>query len=363
MDAILNFVAQILLLQDYNIFCAILCSYTQIFQPADDDENSFHSSQLHITEMDLQQVGTYTCSTSNESFQQDESIVLNVTLPVKVVDRSPITKVPIHGHATLWCLFDGYPITKIQWYLVSDSGTTAKLANLTLVNELSMRSRNVSLNLEDLRVKDNGNYTCEAVGGANSDKTTAVIALKILDTPKVKIDSAKALGTNIIYLNWTVNDGNDPENLKYQIQYMDDNTWYYYLEQITGPGTHAVLEDKSFKNNTEYALRMIAINNQGKSQNSNLVKIRTLAKNPEFIPEVKVTGVTVSSITFSWTPLPSDLQEHIHYYQLRLLSFNRTKSIEAIHSAVNGHVYLFKDLASATTYEFQVSLILNLIIM
>lgn len=313
--------------------------------------------------MNFEQVGIYTCLTSKDFFQQDASITLNVTLPVRIVEHSPPTKVPIHQKATLWCLIDGYPINTLHWY--TDTSNSKILANNTLVDSLNNTLKKITLNLEDLKHKDTGNYTCQVTGGANDEKAAGRISLKILDKPQVQIDHVKALGSNIIYLNWTVSDGNDPTNLEYEIQYMEDETsnWFFYPEKISGPAKHAVLENKAFKNNTGYSLRMRAKNKQGESQNSNIVKIKTLSKTPEFVPEVKVTGVTVSSITISWTPLPSDLLEHIHYYQLKLLSSNRNKSIEAIHSALNGHLYMFKDLASATTYEFQVFLTFDLFLL
>lgn len=331
------------------------CLYYFSYSQTASRNSTFQVSNLIITYTDLDLAGNYTCNAVNQNKHQEDTILLNVTLPVRIIDKSATLKVKAHEGTTLHCVIEGYPVNNVRWLKDADINTVKFYTNHTIINNVNETVQNVTLQLSDLTKKDSGKYMCVATGADNKDVSVEIVLL-ILDKPQVQIDSVKALGTDMIYLNWTINDGNDPDNLKYTIQYVEDDTeaWFYYPMEISGSVTHAVLENSVFKNDTGYSIRIEPKNTMGAGQKSNIVKVKTLANNPEFIPEVKVTGVTVSSITVSWSPLPADLVDHIHYYQLKLWSYNSTTQTEAIHSTPGDHLYMFRDLVPATTYEFQV---------
>lgn len=309
-------------------------------------------SILHIINIDFRHVGEYKCHAVaiNRSEIDFARIDLNVTLVPVVVQLSDPVKVALHQNVTLFCIVEGYPLISSVWMKDRESINFDYVA----VKALNDTVKNVTISLRELTTKDNGTYTCSASNGLEStSKTTAVL---VLDKPKVNIDFVKAIGKSKIYLNWTVNDGNEPESLHYRIQYMNpsDKSWIYYRHEVGGGNRSYVLAD-IFNKDTEYTLRMMAYNSEGESQYSNSDLVRTLSEDPIHIPEVKVTGVTVTSITISWTGPPTELKDHVHYYQLISHAGNLTDPMETVHLASKENLYMFSDLDPATTYNFQVA--------
>lgn len=307
-------------------------------------------SILHIINIDLKHVGEYTCH-STHKYKPDLDfckITLNVTLPAQIVQISPPLHTKLHQKIELFCIIEGYPLEEIKWYKDNDL-LPSELWSTKTLNETR---KNSSLVIKEVTKKDNATYTCLVSTGSSSANATS--AILVLDKPQVTIDFIKAIGINKIYFNWTVNDGNDPQNLRYTIQYMSsgDSNWIYLQEKIDGKKRSHVLKS-NFKNNTEYTLRIMAKNSEGESQYSVSSPVRMLSEDPVFIPEVKVTGVTVSSITISWSTPNEDLKDHVQYYTLYLKTNN--SSFNAIHPASMENYHMFSELDPATTYNFQVA--------
>ncbi|XP_018330947.1 tyrosine-protein phosphatase 69D isoform X2 [Agrilus planipennis] len=307
---------------------------------------------LHILEVDLQHEGIYTChATDNEKSEIDFAMkMLNVTWPANIIEISPHVRTKLHQPVNLTCSAEGYPLS-ISWYKNSDL-----LTEFVYTESVNKTFKVSSFQLKEVTKKDNGTFICSSkTGNFVKNASTAIL---VIDKPQVSIDFVKALGTSKIFLNWTVNDGNEPSSLYYEIQYRtidDPTTWLYYSHKIGGGNRSYVLENV-FKNNTEYSLRMRAYNSEGESQYSETIEpVKTLSEDPVFIPEVKVTGFTVNSITISWTVPSNDLKDHIHYYQLMSHAGNISDPLEAVHLASKENLYMFSDLKAATTYSFQVA--------
>lgn len=309
---------------------------------------TYEVSILHIINVDLQHTGSYVCHVLRKDEIDISKIILNVTLPAKVTKHSQSIRTKLHQNVVLNCEVTGYPINHVYW-LKDKENITADVKTVTL-NETT---QNTTIHVNEITKKDNGTYTC-VVETINSNDSKSFEIL-VLDKPQVNIDFVKAIGTSQIYLNWTVNDGNQPDSLFYRVQYMTqgDSNWYYYQHKIEGGNRSYVLKD--MKNNTEYTLKIIAINSEGESQHSTSQPIKTLTKDIIFIPEVKVPGVTVSSITISWTGPPDEIKDYIHYYQLLSQSSNDSDPLETIAPAGKSNLYMFSNLNAATTYDFQVA--------
>ena len=130
---------------------------------------------------------------------------------------------------------------------------------VTKVNETYVQ---LKLNFKSVTRKDNGTYTCLA-----HDYSTTLreeVHLFVIEVPQVSIDFMKAVGAGSIFLNWTVNDGNEPIQ-KYFIQHIKKGTeqWQYYKELIGGGNTSYVLT--GLEKNTPYQIKISATNAVGDS--------------------------------------------------------------------------------------------------
>lgn len=285
---------------------------------------------------------------SNESALDLSQIILNVTLPINIVQISSPAYTKLHENVQLYCVVKGYPVDGIQW-LKNDN----EILNTT-VEHLNTTHKNATIFVKTVTKKDNGTYICQVYGIGNYINKTSAILVK--DKPQISIDFIKSIATDKIYFNWTLNDGNCPEKLQYKVQYksLNDSNYIYYPKEIDGKNRSYVLKEV-FKKNGEYTIRIMASNSEGSSQYSVSNIIKMLEEDPIFIPNVTVTGVTTSSITIKWTQPPDKIKDHIHYYNLISKAVKDSEKFEAIQSAMNDYIYLFSGLKSATTYNFQVA--------
>lgn len=313
--------------------------------------NKYEVSILHILNVSFDHVGEYICHASNKEIDFAK-VIFNVTLPARIVKESPPVKAKLHEKAKVYCIIEGYPFDSLKWYKDNEE-LSEKFAEKHI---LSKTLRNFTLEINELTRKDNGTYICFAQ--TSNSAINGSTAILVLDKPHVALDFVKAVGKNKVYLNWTVNDGNSPNSLHYRIQYKESNesNWVYYQQSIGGGNRSYVLQD-IFQPGKEYYFRIMAINLEGESQHSITTEpVTLLTEDPEFIPEVKVTGVTVSSITISWVPPPKKLKDHVHMYKLKSQAENSTKVLEAVHPASDqNNLYMFSDLHPATTYNFQIA--------
>lgn len=318
-------------------------------------KNDVIESRLYIINITLSQQGNYTCNVQLDDVIYKDSVYVNITSEIKIIDYTEvIPKQKTNNEIKMYCVFSGHELINITWQKDDDLSSQNLLSKFTNIENFNNTVKNTTLTITNLNKKDSGNYSCINNFGK---KTSRVIELIVMEKPQVAIDFIKPLSTNQVVLNWTVNDGNDPENLKYTIQYMFENVWYYTGEKITEPPAIIKLPN----GNTTYTFALSARNSEGESHKSTK-NVTTLAQNLEFIPEVKVTGVTVSSITVSWTQLPPELQnQSFYYYILKILPSDNSEKAsakETMLSTPGDHFYMFHDLEPATTYDFQVTFLI-----
>ncbi|XP_052870127.1 tyrosine-protein phosphatase 69D [Anopheles cruzii] len=337
---------------------------------ATDEANSpklFYTLTIHnFTKSDE---GNYTCYNLETG--------LNVSYVVRTVMLPKITKTSNERIRTkptsiqqLYCVIEAFPLSffnsSIYWFKEDASGETnhRALANNTEQRVVDRTHLNATLTLRDLTKAQNGTYSCIVMPSAQllqGDPGQAVkksMSLLVLDAPQVTIDYAKAVGANKIYLNWTVNDGNDPIK-NYIVRYLKtgDQTFTYYREQIGGNNSFYVLD--GFDPGTDYKISLGALNSQGHSkQHEYSETIRTLDTDPSFTPVIEVKGSTHSTITIGWAPPPANLTDYIQYYELVVSLASVNASImkkEAFHPQNSRNLpYMFDNLATATEYTFRV---------
>ncbi|XP_020284869.1 tyrosine-protein phosphatase 69D [Pseudomyrmex gracilis] len=310
-----------------------------------------YGGRLDIKKASRNDTGDYKCSAQTADGESlEKNIHIRVIEPGKIMSGGDV-RAKVMEAANLTCHIHGYPLSNFTWLKGNDSESSEHLNDLTAVAQINETYSVLILEFKSLARKDNGTYACQARD--YNGIISAVAHLFVIDVPKVSIDFMKAVGAGSIFLNWTVNDGNEPIK-KYFIQHMKKGTdqRQYYAEQIGGGNSSYVL--KGFESGTAYQIGISATNAVGTSYMQLDPRwITTLDKDPVFVPKVSVNGVTENSITIGWTVPPPDLKEHVHYYNL--MATHADQKREAVYPAQPFTVYAFVDLDPATTYKFRIA--------
>lgn len=305
--------------------------------------------------------GNYTCHDQDKSILASYS-VREVILPRITASSPDRIRTKQERKVELYCVIQMYPLeyfnNSIQWFKEDDTTENNFLKN-TSVRALNETHVNVTLTIAGVTKTHNGTYSCNVGPSAMLDENSATdkksMALLVLDKPQVTIDYIKAVGAHKIYLNWTVNDGNDPVK-HYMAQFMKkgDSTFTYYANRIDGRNTSFVLGN--FDRSTDYEIKLTAQNDQGSGPPSPSVRVRTLSSDPSFTPVVEVKGNTHSTITIGWAPPPADLSEYIQYYDLTVSVAGQNSSKWETYYPQNSRnlPYMFDNLETATEYSFRV---------
>lgn len=293
----------------------------------DNSESPIIVSNLTITKVELADNGNYTCNISTISLTESSSgsnqykprrfNVFTTILPRVTASSSSAITTKISQTVHLFCTFEAHPLDDflptIKWTKLGEngqkgaSGNTASIIessislNQSNIQKIDDKHVNVTLSLIDIFKKDNGTYTCSMETPFISDDVdkyfvshrmaTKSISVLVLDAPQVSLDYVQAVGASKIFVNWTVNDGNAPVK-QYFVQYQKEGvaTYTYYNHAIDGKNLSYVLEN--FDPDSVYHLKIAAQNsiNMGPTYTYPL-SIRTLDKDPVFIPEIGVKGI------------------------------------------------------------------------
>ncbi|XP_063218858.1 tyrosine-protein phosphatase 69D isoform X2 [Bacillus rossius redtenbacheri] len=307
---------------------------------------------LHVGCSSFEDTENFTCHAAPFD-DQDKEIAQTIRLDRNV----PLEIVRIHGDhknltqpATLTCEVKGFPIVDIKWEKLGDTASQKHSYTVNITKGENGTWVKSELIFSTTSRKDNGTYLCMAVGRENTVNASA--DLFVHGQPQVKIDHVKAVGAHSIFLNWTVNDGNDAV-IRFVVQKSKNGSkeWTYNTDPIYGNRTSYIWKD--LEPNTAYNLKLSAENLHGISTAQYAAMEKTLAKDPEFIPEISVKGFTRNSITVGWSSPPDDVKDHVTYYTLNVRNNHIHK--EAIPDAQSNNLYLFLDLEPATTYHFKVA--------
>ncbi|KAJ9581020.1 hypothetical protein L9F63_023807 [Diploptera punctata] len=212
---------------------------------------------LHIDCVSVNDIGNYTChaSAAVDSFDDyetevEQTVYLNLTVTAEIISTKS-SRVGLQNKTDLSCIIQGYPLDRFDWKK-DDIFLEKPIIDVNRINDTLVESK---LSLGPVTRKDNGTYHCIAYGPQG--EVSKAVPLFVLDTPLVQIDFVKAVGARRIYLNWTVNDGNEPVQ-EYFIQHMKNGTGelVYYPEKIGGGNTSYVI--RNLDPSTAYELRLTA---------------------------------------------------------------------------------------------------------
>ncbi|XP_008485434.1 tyrosine-protein phosphatase 69D, partial [Diaphorina citri] len=256
----------------------------------------------------------------------------------------------VSSRATLSCILEGYPLENVTWERDQGSGLdeSPDKTNFT-IRQVNKTTVETHLEFPKLNRRDNGSYLCKAEGVEGP--VVGVANLYVLDVPHVYIDVVKVVGARRIFLNWTLNDGNEPVQ-EYIIKTITNGSsqWTFYPEKVPGGNTSYII--RNLEPNTEYKIKLYAKNSIGKGiEQDTPVFYKTFEKDADFTPEVSLKAITPNAINIGWSSPPKELQDHVHYYQL--LMYNNNTRKETVQSANASNLYMFRDLHSATNYLFK----------
>ncbi|KAH8296358.1 hypothetical protein KR054_005199 [Drosophila jambulina] len=316
-----------------------------------------YKNVLTLRHISIKDSGKYTC-TSPSGQNQSTEFYVEPFLPAKVLQSTADRiKRKVGQDVVLHCLIEMYPqneTTSKQMKWLKDGSPFEFLDTFSSIAKLNDTHLNFTLEFTEVYKKENGTYKCTVFDDTGLEAAFKEITLYVMEEPQVSIDFAKAVGANKIYLNWTVNDGNDPVQ-KFFITFQEAGTptFLYYKDIINGNQTSYILDN--FRPNTTYFLRISGKNSIGNGQTTQYPQgVNTLSFDPIFIPKVETTGSTASTITIGWDPPPTDLIEYIQYYELVVSESNKTIE-EAIYQQNSRNLpYMFDKLKTATDYEFKV---------
>lgn len=314
---------------------------------------------LNISNVDIKDSGNYTCHKTEANADDQHFVVQSIIEPNITKHSEATTRTKISTYVLLFCLFEAYPMdnfkNSIKWVKLDDP--QYQLGNRTQVVVLNDTLVNSTLEISDIFKKDNGTYECSMESPYTGAIQKFQSSIFVLDVPQVSVDFVKAVGANKIFLNWTINDGNDPVQ-QYFVQYMQEgaSTFTYYNHIIDGRNISYVLEN--FEPNTTYQIKIVAKNGIGSGPAYTYPhKIKTLESDPVFIPKISVKGNTHSTITIGWSPPSPEILDFIHYYELVVAEAGDNSTIieEAIHPQNSRNLpYMFDNLRTATDYKFKV---------
>lgn len=214
--------------------------------------------------------------------------------------------------------------------------------------------------LYNLRIhspEDNGTYICEIWDSVANKNISGEIDVIIYATPQVVIDKVMPISASKLFLNWTVHSYNSPIKF-YNLMYLklpSSDFSLYTRAKIGTKNTSFVME--GLENSTEYRLKLEVTTVFGNSKPHLYDKVvKTLAKDPIFVPNISINGFSATSVTIGWAPPPEDIAELIHYYLLEARKNDEVAPRRAYHSRDNRNLpYMFDNLEPHSTYVFRVS--------
>lgn len=215
----------------------------------------------------------------------------------------------------------------------------------------------------DLHIRspeDNGTYICEVWDAVSSANVTGEVDIIVYAPPQVVIDTVIPISASQLFLNWTVRSYNSPirfYNLMYRRLPSTDFS-LYTREKIGVKNISFVME--GLENSTKYQLKLEVTTMHGQSKPHIYEStVRTLEKDPVFVPNISINGFSATSVTIGWAPPPEDIAELIHYYLLEARKMDEVAPRRAFHERDNRNLpYMFDNLEPHSTYVFRVSVFL-----
>ncbi|XP_047519248.1 tyrosine-protein phosphatase 69D isoform X3 [Pieris napi] len=324
----------------------------------DGNQQKYRLSNVSITNTTASDDGNYTCVAKLGEKRSDKMVILDLSFPGKLVRN---TAGPIKQNAsdqvnvTLECVFEVYKPSEVKWW---KQGKDDEITDLTTKppNKISLKEIQSNYDLRIHSPEDNGTYICQIFDNVTSLNITGNVDVIVFAPPQVVIDTVIPISASQLFVNWTVRSYNSPirfYNLMYRKLPSTDFS-LYTREKIGVKNISFVME--GLEKSTKYQLKLEVTTVHGQSKPHIYEStVRTLDRDPIFVPNISINGFSATSVTIGWAPPPEDIAELIHYYLLEARKMGEVAPRRAYHSRDSRNLpYMFDNLEPHSTYVFRV---------
>ncbi|CAG9569793.1 unnamed protein product [Danaus chrysippus] len=302
--------------------------------------------------------GNYTCVAVLGEQRAEKTIVLDLSFPGRLINKTtgPIKQnVTDQQNVTMFCAFEIYRPNEVRWWKRGKDDEIIELGTKA-AKVIDLKRMQSQYDLHIRSPEDNGTYICEIWDAVTSSNLTGSIDVIVYAAPQVVIDTVIPISASQLFLNWTIRSYNSPiksYNLMYRKLPSTDFS-LYTTEKIRVNNISFVME--GLEKSTKYQLKLEVTTSYGSSKPHIYESIvRTLDKDPIFVPHISINGFSATSVTIGWAPPPEDIAELIHYYLLEARKMDEVAPRRAYHSRDSRNLpYMFDNLEPHSTYVFRV---------
>ncbi|CAH2099237.1 unnamed protein product [Euphydryas editha] len=313
---------------------------------------------LTITNVTSSDDGNYTCVVKLGEKRSDKMVVLDLSFPGKLTNKTlgPIKQnVTDQNKVLLQCVFEVYKPSEIRWW---KQGKDNEIIDITTkpAKRVDLKHIQSEYDLHIRSSEDNGTYVCEVWDSVTSTNITGEIDIIVFAPPQVVIDTVIPISASQLFLNWTVRSYNSPIKT-YSLMYrrLPSNDFNLYTREKIGVKNISFVME-GLEKSTNYQLKLEVATTYGPSKPHIYEStVKTLDKDPIFVPNISINGFSATSVTIGWAPPPEDIAELIHYYLLEARKMDEIAPRRAYHSRDSRNLpYMFDNLEPHSTYVFRV---------
>lgn len=260
------------------------------------------NGQLYILDVQLDDVGVYTCRIG-ETYEGSASLI--VRMRTKIANSIDVYKVRVDDLVTLPCnvIADPHLTVTTTWYRNNE---IINFANESRYKQMQPHS----LTISNVDASDSGDYVCSAV--TELDGTFDVTELSVLIVPKKPLIDEFRCNGSTAEINWQFDDNDDISVDYYTIQgkiWSSSNDWrcwgQYYNELNSTLTNRTIVFQTTIIPWTGVSIRIIAHNKFGDSYPSEPTEYCYAdADYPYNHPEnVRGNGGGPTNLIISWKPM------------------------------------------------------------
>eukprot|EP00795_Rhopilema_esculentum_P003659 gene3659-14900_t len=318
----------------------------------------FGPGNLKITTATEQEAAKYTCKVQSGGAEMTADATVSVIVPpqFQIVSPSPIYG-EVSGSVTMNYKVIGTPAPKISW--MRDGVALPADASYIIFGDGTMTATG-------LIYSDSGMYQAFASNEAGEAQMSVELRIRrtgevVTTTPiptskpggstltpgKPKNVNAYAKAPTEMFVSWQPPDITNGEITSYKIVYFPTLEFTKFkTETISGDRTYTTIKD--LEPNTEYSIKVGAINKYGTGALSTNYIAKTGSSTTNVVSSVTTGTITSSSIQLNWAaPSGSSVTKYVVYYSNVDATTSTVSSVETTSTTV-----MVNNLQPSTNYEF-----------